>query len=212
MAGYVLPTPFEAGARLIGGEKLNFTFANPIVSTQDAITATPSGTQATALQLVASLNRITVVATAADAVALPKAVAGMRVTVINDSSSGLPMQVFGNSVAGDTINDVATATGISQASGTTIDFYSPIAGKWYTNGLGAEDTAGSGTFIANGVTPVTVANTSVTANSQVLVTLKTVGGTVGTSAPNVRTITPGTGFTIAGIASDTSTYNYAIIG
>jgi hypothetical protein len=57
-----------------------------------------------------------------------------------------------------------------------------------------------------------VANPVITANSQVLVTLKTVGGTVGTSAPNVRTITPGTGFTIAGIAGDTSVYNYAIIG
>jgi len=70
----------------------------------------------------------------------------------------------------------------------------------------------TGTFTANGATSVTVANTAITANSQVLVTLKTVGGTVGTSAPNVRTITAGTGFTIAGIASDTSVYNYAIIG
>jgi hypothetical protein len=70
----------------------------------------------------------------------------------------------------------------------------------------------TGTFTLNGATPVTVANAAIDANSQVLVTLKTVGGTVGTSAPNVRTITAGTGFTIAGIASDTSVYNYAIIG
>lgn len=70
----------------------------------------------------------------------------------------------------------------------------------------------SGTAIANGATPVTVANTNVTANSIVMFTLKTVGGTVSPNALNVLTITPGTGFTFAGTASDTSTYNYAIIG
>lgn len=67
------------------------------------------------------------------------------------------------------------------------------------------------TFTLNGATPVVVSDKLVTANSQILVTLKTVGGTVGTSAPNVRTITPGVGFTIAGIASDTSIYNYSIL-
>lgn len=68
-----------------------------------------------------------------------------------------------------------------------------------------------GTFTCNGATPVVVANTTVTADSQILVTLKTVGGTVG-ATPAVKTITPTTGFTIAGTASDTSVYNYAIIG
>lgn len=68
----------------------------------------------------------------------------------------------------------------------------------------------SGTFVCNQATPVTVANTNVTANSTIVATLKTVGGTVG-AVPAVKTITPGTGFTIAGTASDTSTYNYLII-
>ncbi len=68
-----------------------------------------------------------------------------------------------------------------------------------------------GTFICNGATPVTVANTMVTADSQVLITLKTVGGTVG-ATPGLKTITPGTGFAVAGTALDTSVYSYAIIG
>ena len=68
-----------------------------------------------------------------------------------------------------------------------------------------------GTFVCNGATAVTVANAALTANSNVLVTLNTVGGTVG-AIPAVKTVTPGTGFTIAGTASDTSTYNYLIIG
>lgn len=69
----------------------------------------------------------------------------------------------------------------------------------------------SGTVTLNGASAVTVANTAVTANSLIIFTLKTVGGTVSPSAPNVKTITPGTGFTVAGTASDTSVYNYRII-
>ena len=56
----------------------------------------------------------------------------------------------------------------------------------------------------------TVANTNVDAGSFVVMTLKTVGGTV--AAPFVATITPGTGFTVTCGGSDTSTYNYFILG
>lgn len=69
-----------------------------------------------------------------------------------------------------------------------------------------------GTFTCNGATPVTVANANVTANSSIIVTLKTVGGTVSPSVPYIATITAGTGFTITGTASDTSIYNYLIVG
>ena len=68
-----------------------------------------------------------------------------------------------------------------------------------------------GTFTCNGTSAVTVANSKVTANSVIVVTLKTVGGTVG-AVPSVKTITAGTGFTISGTASDTSVYNYVILG
>ena len=68
-----------------------------------------------------------------------------------------------------------------------------------------------GTVTLNGATPVTVANTLITANSTVIFTLKTVGGTVG-AVPAVQTITAGTGFTVAGTAGDTSIYNYLVIG
>jgi hypothetical protein len=70
---------------------------------------------------------------------------------------------------------------------------------------------GFGTVTVNGTTPVTVADAGVTANSIIAFTLKTVGGTVG-AIPVVETITPGTGFTVAGTASDTSVYNYARFG
>lgn len=68
-----------------------------------------------------------------------------------------------------------------------------------------------GTVTLNGTSQVTVANTAVTANSIIVFTLKTVGGTVG-AQPVVDTITAGTGFTCKGTASDTSVYNYRVIG
>lgn len=68
---------------------------------------------------------------------------------------------------------------------------------------------GRGTVTLNGVTPVTVANSLVSATSIIAFTLKTVGGTVG-AVPSIKTITPGTGFTVAGTAADTSIYNYQI--
>ena len=66
-----------------------------------------------------------------------------------------------------------------------------------------------GTYIATG-SAVTVSNSAVTATSQILITLATPGGTV--SSQFVQTITPGTGFTVDGGGSDSSTYNYCIIG
>lgn len=68
-----------------------------------------------------------------------------------------------------------------------------------------------GTFIATGTTPVTVVNANLTATSNVDITLNTVGGTVG-AVPAIKTVTPQTGFTVAGTALDTSTYNYVIEG
>lgn len=69
----------------------------------------------------------------------------------------------------------------------------------------------AGTVTLDGATPVAVANTKVTAGSIIIFTLKTVGGTVG-AYPAIQTITPGTGFTVAGTALDTSIYNYVILG
>lgn len=77
--------------------------------------------------------------------------------------------------------------------------------------LAAQAPVNGGTFTANGATPVTVSETALTANSIVIFTLKTVGGTVG-AYPAIQTITPGTGFTVACTALDTSIYNYTIIG
>lgn len=76
----------------------------------------------------------------------------------------------------------------------------------YPDGSGVD-----GTFTCNGTTAVTVTNPNLAAGHSILVTLVTVGGTVGVSPPSVRTRTNGTGFTITGLASDTSIYSYKFI-
>lgn len=66
------------------------------------------------------------------------------------------------------------------------------------------------TFTCNGTSNVTVAAPEITPTSVVIITLKTVGGTVG-AIPRLTTVTPGTGFTVAGTASDTSVYNVVVL-
>lgn len=68
-----------------------------------------------------------------------------------------------------------------------------------------------GTLVASGATGTTVSDARVTAASQVVLTLATVGGTIA-GAPFLSAITPGTSFVVKAGASDTSTYTYAILG
>lgn len=67
-----------------------------------------------------------------------------------------------------------------------------------------------GTFVANGTTPVSVSNTSVAITDTIIISLNTVGGTI-VGQPVIVTITAGAGFTVIAGATDSSTYNYAII-
>lgn len=81
-----------------------------------------------------------------------------------------------------------------------------------TGTLKMQNRQTQGTFTANGTTQVVITEPTVTANSLIIITLKTVGGTVSPSVPYIDTITVGTGFTTKGTASDTSVYNYLVIG
>ena len=85
--------------------------------------------------------------------------------------------------------------------------------QFLTAGPGPQSTflqASGGTFVCTAGGTITVANANVDAGSVIIMTLKTVGGTV--ANPFVATITAGTGFTATCGGSDTSTYNYAVLG
>lgn len=97
-------------------------------SAADTITARAGGGQALATQLTRTVNHVSVVATAADSVRLPQALKGASCVVINAHPTNA-IQVFG--FATDTINDVATATGVSQAAARTATYHCPVDGKWY---------------------------------------------------------------------------------
>jgi hypothetical protein len=93
---------------------------------ETGIVATASGTQATAYQLQAQISRVDTCASSLDSVALPKitqlqsndarpGMVGQLVFVTNNGAK--PCQIYG--VTPDTINGVATATGVLIPNGAT---------------------------------------------------------------------------------------------
>lgn len=232
MAAPVIANTFVKGPRLIDGTTLNSTFAYPMLSTQDAITAGAGGTKTVAYQLTAYISRVSVAANSGDSLKLPGAERGRAVTVINDTANAI--QVFSKNTA--LINGIAAATGVSQPAGTVVTYFAPVNNAWFTQGgigvgnFSSLTTAGNLTFTtankgivlkqgANGkcgtVTLAagagTVSNTSIAITDSIILSLNTVGGTIA-SQPYVATITAATGFTIAGGGgSNTSIYNYVII-
>lgn len=100
----------------------------------DNLTAHAGGTQAAALALGYGLQIVRTVASGSDSVKLPPAVQGLVVFVMNLAAAN-SMQVFGSGV--DTINAVATATGVAQAAGK-VGIYiadsgtgsATVAGNW----------------------------------------------------------------------------------
>lgn len=121
--------------------------------------------------------------------------------------SAATLAVSGNATVGGTLGVTGLTTLTAGASsGSDITFTAASAGIVLKQGANGR----VGTFVANGVTPVTINNTSVAITDAIVISLNTVGGTVGVQ-PHVATITGGAGFTVVCTATDSSTYNYAII-
>ena len=114
----------------------NLVLKNLLVeSFADTITANATGTQASATALTAELNRITVAANASapwSSVSLPASAAGLTIIVTNHGAN--PIGVFGAGT--DTIDDIATATGVVQMQGSMCIYSCTTAGSWYSEGLG----------------------------------------------------------------------------
>jgi hypothetical protein len=112
--------------------------ANPIVpgllreSASDSLTAHAGGGQGSALALVSELNRVTTVASAGDSVALPASAPGLTIFIENAGANA--MQVYGAGT--DTINGVATATGVSQMANSVVVYTCYTAGAWFAANLG----------------------------------------------------------------------------
>jgi hypothetical protein len=93
------------------------------------IVAHAGGGQTSATALTVYMNEVGTVVTAADSVKLPLAVNGLELILSNSAANS--MQVFGSGT--DTINGVATATGVAQAGGICALYIctkSAPAGTW----------------------------------------------------------------------------------
>ncbi len=97
---------------------------------ETALTAHAGGSQAAALALSPDVfvHQVNTVGSSADSVRLPVSIAGQSHWVINNAATN-SMQVFGAGT--DTINNIATATGVAQSAGLGALYYCPVAGKWF---------------------------------------------------------------------------------
>lgn len=130
----VFPTFFVPGFQEPLGENLNTAATSAMVSVQDTITATASGTQANAFVLKAIASRVNTVGTSGDSVQIPFAVAGMQRIIRNDSATSLTVYspVGNNPATGttDTINGTAGATGVAVAGNKQANFICFTNGAW----------------------------------------------------------------------------------
>lgn len=126
----------SAGLAVIVDASKNITGINNLTMTGllyesalDTISAAGT-TQGTATALTKELNRVTVCAANAG-VSLPASLPGLTVLVVNHAANA--MKVYG--AATDKIDDVATATGVSQMVNSVVIYSCYTAGDWYTEGL-----------------------------------------------------------------------------
>ena len=96
----------------------------------DAIIALAGGGQAGATQLLTGVNRVVTVATGNDSVMLPKTVGtcGGQVCIVINGHATNSMQVFGSDT--DTINAIATGTGIAHAATVVAMYVCVVPGQW----------------------------------------------------------------------------------
>ena len=97
---------------------------------------------------------------------------------------------------------------------------SGVSWSGFASPINRDDTTAHfsrGIVTLNGATPVAVPFRAIVAEdgsrhlggNKVILTLRTAAGTPG--LPPLATVTGGTGFSVTGIALDTSTYDYAVI-
>lgn len=153
----IFPNILGTGFRLLNATTLAGLLANPQYSAEAGIVATPSGTQATSYQLRARQSRVITVATAADGVKLPPSYVGAEFVVINAAAANA-LQLFGTSP--DTIDGVATATGVSIPASAIVRLTCTTKGAWRSdlanlvNNGTAQTIAGAKTFAVMPIIPV----------------------------------------------------------
>ena len=170
------------------------------ISVSPAVTAYVSGGQTLATALTSTFNNITTAAAGAASVKLPASAVGLEVIVSNQGANAV--QIFG--VSPDTINGVATGTGISIPVGAIFVFTCAVVGNWLQNVqtggaftgtfdgvLGGNTPAAASvtTLAASSTASTTALTATATSNQLVLGTTRTLTLTAPTPASSSRTVT-----------------------
>lgn len=124
------PVPSFSGGPALTDQNALQKLAQLVGSVQNNIVAHAGGGKASAVAITGAKARITTCATGADSVILPPGYPGLEITIMNSGAAAA--QVFGAGL--DTINGIATGTGVSQTNGlsavyTCYDVVSGV-GKW----------------------------------------------------------------------------------
>lgn len=106
-------------------------------STTATVTAFSGGGQASATALTSTLNRVSTAAALGDSVRLPASAVGLAVTIDNRGAN--PIRVFGAGT--ETVNGIATATGVAQGINSIVTYYCAVVGNWEANYVGAQRDA-----------------------------------------------------------------------
>lgn len=121
-------TILPSGLQLIDGDLITELSQMRLNNSTNGITAKVNGGKSGATQLSNGVNNITVVNTANDSALLPIA-DGKSIVIVINSDSADSVQIFGQGT--DTINGIATGTGVAQAHGITALYVSPVKGQWF---------------------------------------------------------------------------------
>ena len=149
-------------------------------SATTGITAHAGGGQASAVGLTTEVNIVSTVATAGDSVALPASVAGLTIFVLNKGANA--MQVYGAGT--DTIDAVATATGVSQMANSLVIYTCGAAGAWFSEGLATGYSGSLQTF--SSVTGLTAHAGGGQASATLLTAMQNQVTTVASAADSVK--------------------------
>ncbi len=98
------------------------------VGAKRGLTALAGGAQPTTAALRFGMNVVSTVTSGNDSVALPPATGSGGVVIVKNAAAANSLQVFG--LTPDTINDIATGTGVAQAHGIIGMYIDVEAGKW----------------------------------------------------------------------------------
>lgn len=212
--GAITPSSVAATGTVTGSNLTGTNTGDQTITLTGQVTGSGTGSFATTLATNTVSNAqfrqsasLSVVGNASGATANVADIIGIANQIMSVNAAGTALG-FQSTMDNVTIGGTTPAAGTFTAVNSSGNITMTTANRGLVLKQGANGKCG--TFVANGVTPVSISNSSIALTDTICYDLNTAGGTVG-AAPVTKTKTAGTGFTVVAAASDTSTYNYVII-